>query len=147
MAAASAAATGATPIPFSDAAVLVPAQVTMLARITAVFGIPIKKATITAIVSATIGTAGTTVLGKTIVANLIKIIPGVGSVAGGVISATTAAALTAALGESYIKIMTMICKGELSVAELSSDKGKEEIAKIFTEQLKMKRNRDGEIIK
>lgn len=147
LAAASAAATGATPIPFSDAAVLVPAQVTMLARITAVFGIPIKKATITAIVSATIGTAGTTVLGKTIVANLIKIIPGVGSVAGGVISATTAAALTAALGESYIKIMTMICKGELSVAELSSDKGKEEIAKIFTEQLKMKRNRDGEIIK
>ena len=146
-AATAAAVTGATPIPFSDAAILAPGQAAMLAGITATFGIPIEKGSITAIVSATIGTAGTTVLGKTIVSNLLKFIPVVGSVAGGVISATTAAALTAALGEAYIKIMTKICKGELSVAELSSDKGKKEIEKIFTEQLKMKRNKNGEIIK
>ena len=118
-----AAATGAVPIPFSDAAVLVPEQVAMLGGITAVFGIPLEKATITAIVSATIGTAGTTVLGKTIVANLVKFIPGAGSVVGGVISGTTAAALTAALGEAYIAIMIMLCKGELSVSDLSSEKG------------------------
>ncbi len=141
-----AAAMGAVPIPFSDAAVLVPEQIAMLGGITAVFGIPIEKGTITAIVSATIGTAGTTVLGKTIVANLIKFIPGIGSVAGSVISGSTAATLTVALGEAYIIIMTMIYKGELSVSELSSDKGKKEITRIFTDRLKMKRDKNGEVI-
>ena len=100
-----AAATGAVPIPFSDAALLVPEQVAMLAGITAVFGVPMEKATLLAIISGTIGTAGTTVLGKIVVSNLVKFIPGIGSVAGGVISGATAAALTAALGEAYIIIL------------------------------------------
>lgn len=142
-----AAATGAVPIPFSDAAVLVPEQIAMLGGITAIFGIPIEKGTITAIISSTIGTAGTTVLGKTIVANLIKFIPGVGSVAGSVISGSTAAVLTSALGEAYIIVMSMICRGELSITELSTDKGKKEIAKIFTERLKVKRNKNGTVDK
>lgn len=141
-----AAATGAVPIPFSDAAVLVPEQIAMLGGITAIFGIPIEKGTITAIISATIGTAGTTVLGKTIVANLIKFIPGIGSVAGGVISGSTAAVLTSALGEAYIMVMSLICMGEVSIAELSTDKGKKEIAKIFTERLKVKRDKNGTVV-
>ena len=141
-----AAATGAVPIPFSDAALLIPEQITMLASITAVFGIPINKGTIAAIVSATIGTSGTTVLGKTIVANLIKLIPGAGSVAGGAISGATAAALTSALGGAYIIVMMMICKGEMSLAELDTDKGKKEVTKIFMEQLKVKRNNKGKAI-
>ena len=139
-----AAATGAVPIPFSDAAILVPEQIAMLGGITAVFGIPIEKGTIAAIVSATIGTTSTTVLGKTIVANLIKFIPGIGSVAGGVISGATAAALTAALGEAYIIVMLMICKGQLSLSDLNTEKGKQEINKIFTDRLKIKRNAKGE---
>lgn len=145
-AATTAAGTGAIPLPFSDAIALVPEQIGMLAGITAVFGIPIEKGTITAIISSTIGTAGATVLGKTIVANLIKLIPGPGTVVGGMISAATAAALTAALGEAYIVIMTMICKGELSPEELSTEQGKTQIKKIFTERLKIKRNKNGEAI-
>lgn len=141
-----AAATGAVPIPFSDAAVLVPEQIAMIGGITAIFGVPMDQGTVMAIISATIGTAGTTVLGKTIAANLIKLIPAVGSVVGGVISAATAAALTAALGEAYIAIMVMVCKGDLSVTDLKSEKGKAEITRIFTEQLKVKRNKNGEPI-
>lgn len=141
-----AAATGAVPIPFSDAAALVPEQIAMLGGITAIFGVSIDIGTITAIISATIGTAGTTILGKTIVANLIKIIPGIGSITGGVISGATAAALTAALGEAYIIIMEKICKGELSIAELSTKKGQRAVTEVFTEQLKIKRNKNGEAI-
>lgn len=141
-----AAATGAVPIPFSDAAVLVPEQIAMIGGITAIFGVPMDQGTVMAIISATIGTAGTTVLGKTIAANLIKLIPAVGSVVGGVISAATAAALTAALGEAYIAIMAMVCKGDLSITDLKSEKGKAEITRIFTEQLKVKRNKNGEPI-
>ena len=139
-----AAATGAVPIPFSDAALLVPEQIAMLGGITAVFGLPIEKGTIAAIVSATIGTAGTTVLGKTIVSNLIKLIPGVGSVVGGVISGATASALTTALGEAYIIIMVMICKGELSPDDLATKQGKDKVAQIFTNQLQIKRNKSGQ---
>lgn len=77
---------------------------------------------------------------------MIKFIPGVGSVAGGVISGSTAAVLTSALGEAYIMVMSMICMGEVSIAELSTDKGKKEIAKIFTERLKVKRNKNGTVV-
>ncbi|MBO6089691.1 MAG: GTPase, partial [Lachnospiraceae bacterium] len=142
-AAAAAAATGAIHIPFTDAAVLVPEQIGMIASITAVFGIPLEKATVTAILSATIGTVGTTVMGKTVVSGLLKMIPGVGSIAGGVISASVAAALTAALGEAYIAIMMMVSKGEMSVSELDTDEGKAKIAGIFKSKLGLKRNAKG----
>ena len=130
-------ATGAVPIPFSDAALLIPDQITMLAGITAIFGLPIEKGMIAAIVSSTLGTAGTTILGKTVVANLLKFIPGVGSVAGGAISGSTAAALTAALGEAYISIMLMVCKGEFGLDDLATDAGKQKINQIFIEKLKL----------
>ncbi len=143
-AAAAAAATGAIPIPFTDAAVLVPEQIGMIASITAVFGIPIEKATLTALLSATIGTVGTTVMGKTVVSSLLKMIPGVGSVAGGVISASVAAALTAALGEAYIAIMMMVSKGEMSVSELDTAEGKAKISSIFKSKLGLKRNSKGQ---
>ena len=139
-----AAATGAVPIPFSDAALLVPEQVAMLATITAVFGIPIEKGTLVAIVTATIGTAGTTVLGKTIVSGLLKLIPGVGSAVGGAISAATAAALTAALGEAYIFILIKICKGEMKLADLETEEGRKLITQVFKEKLKIKRNATGQ---
>lgn len=138
--ASAAAATGAVPIPFSDAAVLIPEQVAMLAGITACFGLQLEKATLTAIVSSTIGTAGTTVLGKSIVSGLLKCIPGVGSVVGGAISAATAGALTVALGEAYIILLTKICKGDMKIEDLDTKKGKATIKDIFIEQLKVKRS-------
>ena len=141
--AAAAAATGAIPIPFTDAAVLVPEQIGMIASITAVFGIPVEKATVTALLSATIGTVGTTVMGKTVVSGLLKMIPGVGTVAGGVISASVAAALTAALGEAYIAIMMMVSRGEMKVSDLDTDEGKAKITQIFKTKLGIKRNAKG----
>ena len=142
-AAASAAITGAVPIPFSDAVLLVPEQIGMMAGITAAFGVPVDKAALTAVLSATIGTGGATLLGRTIVTNLIKLIPGAGSVIGGAISAATAAALTAALGEAYIVIMIMVAKGEVSPEFIKTQEGMKEIARIFAEKMKIKRNDDG----
>lgn len=139
-AAGTAALTGAAPIPFSDAAILVPTQVSMLAGITAIFGLPLGESALASIVSATIGTAGTTVLGKTVVANLVKMIPGAGTVVGAVISGTTAATLTGALGEAYIAIMTRVASGDMSFAELTSSKGMEELRREFEKQLRMSRS-------
>ena len=112
-AAAVAAAAGASPIPFSDAALVVPIQIGMLAAISASFGVELSKAFFRTLVAAMAGTTGATFAGRAIVSNLLKFIPGVGSVAGGAISATTAAGLTTALGELYIVVL----------AKLSDDAG------------------------
>lgn len=130
---------GATPIPFSDAALLIPTQVGMVAGITAIFGLDVSKSFLMSFVSSTIGAAGATVLGKTLVSNLLKLIPVAGSVSGGAISATTAGLLTTALGESYIKIMELIYTGEMKAEDLYSDAGKEKMKKIFRTELKTKR--------
>ena len=127
---------GFAPIPFSDAALLIPTQVTMIAGITAIFGLEVNKSLLTGFVSATVGTAGATVLGKTIVSNLLKMIPGVGTVAGGAISGATAGLLTTALGEAYIKIMELIYKGEMKSEDLYNEVGKEKMKSIFHAELK-----------
>ena len=130
---------GATPIPFSDAAVLIPTQITMIASITAIFGLNVNQGIITTIISSTIGAGGATVLGKTVASNLLKIIPGVGTVVGGAISAVTAATITGALGYAYIAVMEMAFKGELDLNDLSTPKGEEIIAEKFKEELKRKK--------
>lgn len=93
---------GATPIPFADAFILVPIQVGMVAGVTATFGMDLSVAFLTTLITSAAGTTATTLLGRTLVTNLLKMIPGLGSIAGGAISAATAIALTTALGEAYI---------------------------------------------
>lgn len=61
-------------------------------------------AKIKGMVSSSIGAGGATLLGKTVVTNILKFIPGAGTVVGGAISAGTAGVITAALGEAYIGI-------------------------------------------
>lgn len=132
---------GFAPIPFADALVLVPTQVAMIASITTIFGLEISKGLLTSFVSSTIGTAGTTILGKTIVANILKLIPGIGTAAGGAISGTTAGILTAALGEAYIKVMEQVFKGELNSEDLYAEAGRNEMEKIFKDELKKKKDK------
>lgn len=127
---------GATPIPFADCALLIPTQVGMIASITVIFGFNINKSIITALLSSSIGAGGATLLGKTVVAGLLKFFPGAGSIAGGAISAGTAAAITAALGEAYIGIMELVFKGEMSIDDLGTAKGEKTMATLFKEKLK-----------
>lgn len=127
---------GFVPFPFADAALMIPTEVSMIAGITAVYGIETGKKFLTAFVSATLGSAGATVLGKTTVSALLKLIPGVGSVAGGLISGATAGLLTTALGEAYIKIMEKIFTGEMDKNELHTKKGRTVMSEMFKEELK-----------
>lgn len=121
-AATASAAAGASPIPFSDVFILVPIQISMLAGITAVFGLDLQKSFLTTLISSTITGAGASILGRTIVTNLIKLIPFGGSVAGGVISAATAATLTTAFGEAYIATLVALTSnkeiGDITQAEI-----------------------------
>ena len=134
-----AAAAGAAPIPFADAAVLVPTEITMLASITAIFGFDISKAVLTTLISSIVGTSGATFAGKAIVSNLFKLIPGLGTLAGGAISAATASTMTIALGEAYIGVMTAMFKGEITPKDLETKQGKQKITDMFKKELKQKR--------
>lgn len=135
-AAASAAAAGASPIPFSDSAILIPIEVTMMASITVIFGFEANKALLTSLVSTVVGASGATFVGKTIVSNIFKMIPGIGSVAGGAISGSTAAMLTTALGEAYIGIMTAMFNGEIKEKDLETKDGKAKFEQMFKDNLK-----------
>ncbi len=115
-ASAAALAAGASPIPFSDAAILAPIQIGMMAGITSVFGLELSKGTLSALISSAIGVSGATFVGRTIVVNILKFFPGVGTVAGGAISATTAATVTAALGEAYIAVLAEILSEDADAA-------------------------------
>lgn len=138
-AAIAAAGEGAAPIPFSDCALLIPTQLGMIASITVIFGFDVNKSIITALLSSTIGAGGATVLGKTVVSNLLKFIPGAGTVVGGAISAGTAGVITAALGEAYIGVMELVFKGDMKLDDLGTKKGKETMSTLFKQQLKVKR--------
>lgn len=110
---ASSALVGAAPIPFADSLILVPMQTTMLAHISVIFGMPFDKAFISTILSAIFGTGGVTASGRFIVTNLIKMIPGAGTVIGGAIAASTAATLTLALGLAYIELLKRYMKAKI----------------------------------
>lgn len=113
---------GFVPIPFSDASILVPMQIALLAHITVIFGVPIDKATILSIIAAVGGTGSATVVGRSVVSNAFKFIPGLGTIVGGVISGTTASIVTRALAYSYIQVLKLLAIGELSGQETSTDK-------------------------
>lgn len=120
-AATAAAAAGASPIPFSDAAILAPIQIGMIAGITSVFGLELSKGTLSTLVSSAIGVGGATFVGRTIVVNVMKLFPGLGTIAGGAISAATASAITVGLGEAYIAVLAEIFAEDPDAAPDASD--------------------------
>lgn len=102
---AAAAAIGLVPIPFSDAVLLVPLQVAMMAKISVIFGLSLSGQKLVQLVSGILSTIAGTLAGRAIVTGLLKLIPGFGTLVGGAIAAATAAALTSALGEAYIAVL------------------------------------------
>jgi len=125
---------GATPIPFSDAIALVPVQVGMLASITAAFGLPLSAVFINTLVSGAITGAGATILGRAIIGGILKMIPGAGSVAGGLLSGATAAALTTLFGEAYIAALYYLIH-ENGDRVISAD----QVAEVFKRELKKRK--------
>jgi uncharacterized protein (DUF697 family)/GTPase SAR1 family protein len=128
--------TGFAPIPFADVTILVPSQIGMIARLTAIFGLNFEKHFIVSIVTAIGGAGSMTIIGRTIVANAIKFIPGIGTVAGGAISGSTAAILTAALGYSYIEVMSKLAAKLYAGEKIDNSEIIGMMKKAYEEQLK-----------
>ena len=129
---ASTGATGAIPIPFADAPLLIAQQVAMMGAINAVFHITVSKDVLKSLAMAAIGVSGTTIIGKTVATSLIKLIPGAGTIMGGAAAAGTPAA---------IGIWKAIKMGRLDLNELSQKKGREAFKQAFRDEMKQKKQK------
>ncbi|GAA8965707.1 GTP-binding protein [Helicobacter pylori] len=100
-----AATSAAIPIPLSDAPLIAAAQGAMIYHLNTIFQVDKETNNTTSVVFKILGMTGVAQIGKSIVAGILKLIPGVGTVAGGVIRAGTAAAITEAIGHGYIAVL------------------------------------------
>lgn len=119
-----AAVVGASPIPMSDAILLTGLQVKMASDIFSIYGLHIGISnTISNVISGRV----VSILGKTIVGNLLKFIPGLGTVAGAAINAGVATTITYSLGYALClltkKAVESEWRGDATVLE-----------KLFTEE-------------
>lgn len=101
---------GASPIPFADAAVLVPIQIGMMASIAVTYGIPVDRSTAASVAA----TAAATTAGRSTVANLVKLVPGAGTAVGAPISAGVAGTFTWAMGHAWLRVCERMARGELA---------------------------------
>lgn len=92
---------GLSPIPFSDAFLLVPVQLTMMSRLHKIFGQSWSES-LGKSLSRELIVVG---LGRGAVGNILKLVPAVGTVAGAAINATVASTITESLGWVTVKML------------------------------------------
>lgn len=112
----SAAIIGCSPIPFSDAFLLVPVQMTMMARLYRLFGRTWSEGLTKSLSKELV----VVTFGRSVVGNVLKFIPAVGTVAGAAVNATVATGITEALGWVTVK---MLNDGEDIFDQVMSFKG------------------------
>ena len=122
------------PIPGADAPVLVGIQMSMMASITYVYGVSIKKEDIAYILGVLISTQGVKFAGVTL-ASFLKAVAGAGTVAGIAINMGVATTLTAALGKTYAYIMEQILTSKLDLENVDKKKWRDSI-KLIAKQVK-----------
>ena len=130
IAAGSAAAAAASPIPFSDATLLVPIQLGMMARIAQLYKIKFDRAALMAIASTTVATQA----GRAAFTGLLKMVPGAGTVAGGVIGAGVASTFTFAMGQAWLTVCQRVASGRLTALDGAIDN--EAVRDVFTEEFR-----------
>ena len=126
---------GASPIPFSDAAILVPIQLAMMASIAVTYGIPIERSTAASIAA----TAAATTAGRSLVGNLIKFVPGAGTAVAGTVNATVAGTFTYAMGHAWLRVCERLARGELRMVGGALDS--KTIHKVFMDEFKVQASR------
>lgn len=104
-----AAGAAASPIPFSDAPMLMGNQAAMIARLAHVWNLPGVETVFAG--SAFLGIVSQ--LGRSVVGNIAKFFPGVGQVVGGAINATVATSMTAAIGWAICELSEKVINANL----------------------------------
>ena len=125
---AAATAAGFTPIPFADAAILVPIQISLMAKIANVYDIPMQRATIASLAA----TTATTQAGRAAATGLLKLVPGVGTVAGGAITGGVAGSITFAVGTAWHRVCIGMAEGQYQTVSGTLDS--RVVQKVFSRE-------------
>ncbi|MGF1619170.1 MAG: DUF697 domain-containing protein [Rhodomicrobiaceae bacterium] len=104
-AAAAAGAAGAAPIPLADAAGVFGIQVGMIVAVSLNMGVKLKRSDLRAMAVTLLGALGLTAGGRFLAGQVLKLVPGIGTVAGSALTGTTAAGLTYGLGRAYLEYL------------------------------------------
>lgn len=103
-------AAAAIPLPFSDCAVLVPMQIKQAADIINAYNVANFSSVATAVIQQTVISQVGKMLAKSLGNQLLKLIPGLGSVAGGVANSFVAASITVSMGLALSEICYQYAK-------------------------------------
>ena len=126
----------ATPIPFSDIALLLPTQIAMISHITYNYGFKASAENITKLATSFAAVAAGGFAVRFVAGNLLKFIPAVGSLAGGAFNATVASSTTKLMGNAYLAYLNdnfeLIYKGDFDLFSNLTDT----IIKAYVEKLK-----------
>lgn len=109
---------GLSPIPLSDMPIITTTQMAMIYKMNRAFKVKMEDSVATSLITGLLGFTAIGQTAKTIVANLIKCIPGVGSVMGAVISGATAAIITEGIGFAYLKVLETCFNDETGEVKL-----------------------------
>ncbi|WP_157809157.1 YcjF family protein [Helicobacter pylori] len=107
-------AAGLIPIPFSDAFAIAPIQAGMIYKMNDAFGMDLDKSVGASLVAGLLSVTAIVQVGRTLINGFLKIIPGVGSVAG----SATAATITEGIGFVYLKMLEKCFNDETGEVEL-----------------------------
>lgn len=122
------AAAGFIPVPYLDLAGLAAIQVKMVSELAQLYGKTVQQEAIKTTVATMLGTLTTAGLAGPVAMSTLKMIPGLGSVAGGLSLGALGAAATYAVGKVFINHF----EGGGTLANFDVDKVKEDLKNTFT---------------
>lgn len=129
-------AAAATPIPFSDIAILLLTQIAMITHITYNYGFEVNTESITKLATSFAAVAAGGFAVRYIVGNLLKLIHGLGTITGGAFNATVAASTTKLMGNSYLAYLndnfSLIYEGDFDLFKNLTDT----VIKAYIEKVK-----------
>ena len=137
---AAAASVGLLPIPLADSITLIGIQVGMMVGINAIFKIDIKRDAIKSLIYGALGVSGAGTIGRAVFSSIIKVIPGIGSITGGILASVIGGTLTLSLGKTYIEICKSIKRGSLDLNDM--DAVKETFKGIYIKEVKSASNKE-----
>lgn len=122
------AAAGFIPVPYLDLAGLAAVQVKMVSELSEVYGKTVQQEAIKTTVATLLGTLATAGLVAPVAFTTLKVVPGLGSIAGGVSMGALGAAATYAIGKVFVNHF----EGGGTLANFDVDKVKDDLKSAFS---------------
>lgn len=134
--------TGFTPVVGADAPLMMATQTGMLSKITSIYGVDVSKQHVETALTGVLGVMGAMVAGKTLAGNLAKLMPGLGTVGGGLISGGVGMVITGALGYAYAELMSLVLDGTVDLSSVTPEELTEMLIKLMPKFMPQTKDKD-----